>query len=541
MRIEHITLSFGTHEVFRDVTCHIAEDEKVGIVGVNGAGKTTLFKIILGMIEPDDGKIFLPKGSRVGLLPQEIDPSVLRSKTVVFDYLLEGRPIAQLNHELQSLYDLISTTSSKNDLHIQFGKVEAIQERLEYWDEFNAENILMRIITGMGITDRQLFEPLSNLSGGQKSKIAFARLLYSNPEVMLLDEPTNHLDASSKDFVIDFLKNYDGSVLVISHDTPFLDSVTGKTLFVDKLNKSMQMYDGSYSRFQKTRAEQEKALQHKYNIQQREEEKLKLIINKYASVSGKRKRMAQDREKKLERLQKNRVELASHQKDLVFDIEQKRESSDIPIRIRNLSFKYDRASCKNVIDSLSFDLMRGERFLVLGRNGAGKSTLLKLIIGQLQPDKGEVKVGSKTDIGYYAQEHELLVGEATILSNLAGFNMSEAKLRSALSKFLFYGEEVHKTVCSLSPGERSRVALLKLALTGANVLLLDEPTNHLDVETQHAIAKTFSSYKGAMLVVSHNPDFVDNLGIERVLLLPDGLITYYDRNKVEQFQATNSE
>lgn len=273
---------------------------------------------------------------------------------------------------------------------------------------------------------------------------------------------------------------------------------------------------------------------------QKEEEKLKSFIDKYANSSGKRKKMVQDREKKLEKLLKNKIDVSPALKTAKIDIAINRESTTIPLKVQNVSFKYNDYDKKNIINNLSFNLLKGEKFLIVGKNGVGKSTLLKLIVGELKPNSGEIVIGNKTDIGYYAQEHELLDNNKSIIDNFAEVNISQSKLRSVLGRFLFSGDDVFKKVGILSPGERSRVALAKLSLSGANFLILDEPTNHLDPETQTIIADTFKNFPGTMLVVSHNPEFVDNLGIERTLILPDGIISYYDRSLPEYFYKLNT-
>ena len=251
--------------------------------------------------------------------------------------------------------------------------------------------------------------------------------------------------------------------------------------------------------------------------------------------------MAQDREKKLEKLLSNKIEVLSPNKKVKFNLGIDRESSAIPLKIENLCFKYDKDSLQNIINNLNFELHRGEKFLIVGENGVGKSTLLKLIAGLLTADKGNIKIGSKTDLGYYAQELELLDNAKTILENFRDVNYSQKQLRNILARFLFMGNDVYKNVGILSPGEKSRVALAKLSMGGANLLLLDEPTNHLDPETQYLIAEVFKDYQGTMIVVSHNPDFVDNLGIERILILPTGEISYYNRETVEQYKVLNKQ
>lgn len=537
MQIKNLTMSFGTQVLFENINLNIPENEKVGVVGVNGAGKTTFFKIVMGLEYPDDGKIILKNGSRVSWLPQVITEDVEDLNINVLDYLMLGRPIVSLNDKLQRLYEELANPNC--DQNKVYGEIDKIQKQLEYWDVYNAESILQKIIDGMNIDDTILIKKLGELSGGQKSKVAFAKLLYSKPEVILLDEPTNHLDEESKKYVIEYLKRYKGSVFIISHDIDFLNQVTTKTLFLDKRTRKLELFDGNYNRFKKLQLEREEALLRQAQIQQQEENKLREIVNKYTNASGNRKRMAQDREKKLEKLMKEKIQVLDKNKTIDFKIGITREDSKQPLKITDLSFKYDKTDSNNIIDHLNFELSRGEKFLIVGENGAGKSTLLKLIMGLLEPDSGYIKLGNKTDIGYYAQELELLDNESTILDNLISMGYNQSQLRSILSKFLFYGNDVYKNVSVLSPGEKSRVALAKISLSGANMLLLDEPTNHLDPETQNLIAEVFKNYDGTMIVVSHNPEFVDNLGIERLLILPEGKISYYDRDIVEHYQTLN--
>ena len=539
MQFKNLTMSFGAQTIFEDVNLIIPDNVKIGLVGVNGAGKTTLFKLLMGLEYADTGKIITKNGYRIDWLPQVISDDVDNMNIEVLEYLMQARPIEKLNIELQALYDsLADTNNNQNDI---FNKIEKVQKQLDYWDSYNAENTLFKIIDGVKLSDDILLKKLNELSGGQKSKVAFVKLLYSNPEIILLDEPTNHLDEDSKKYIINYLKNYKGTVLIISHDVDFLDQVTTKTLFLDKRTKSFSLYDGNYSYFKRVQKERDENLLRQAQIQQQEEERLREIINKYSSASGNRKRMAQDREKKLEKLLSNKIEVLSPNKKVKFNLDIDRESSTIPLKIENLCFRYDKESSQNIINNLNFELHRGEKFLIVGENGAGKSTLLKLIVGLLTADKGEIKLGNKTDLGYYAQELELLDNAKTILENFRDVNYSQKQLRNILARFLFMGNDVYKNVGILSPGEKSRVALAKLSMSGANLLLLDEPTNHLDPETQYLIAEVFKDYQGTMIVVSHNPDFVDNLGIERILILPTGEISYYNRETVEQYKVLNKQ
>ncbi len=539
MNIKNLTMSFGVQEIFDDVNLQIKDNEKVGIIGMNGAGKSTFFKLIMGKLEPDSGRIILKPGTRIGFLPQVISDEIPSMEISVFDYLLEGRPIKKLEQELSEAYTEASIETDEKKLKFIMKRIGKLQEKLEYYDVYSAENILLKIVTGMNIDSDLLDMQLCNLSGGQKSKIAFARLLYSNPEILLLDEPTNHLDIDTKEYIINYLKNYNGTILVISHDIDFLDQVTTQTLYVDKATHKMELYPGNYEKYMKIRNERLKTLERIHDKQEKEEEKLKKIIAKYIGGNEKKAKIAKDRQKKLARLEEIKVVLEQKQKVAHFKIKINHHSGVVPIKCENVKFGYNEEHI--LIDDLTFDLGRGEKFLIVGENGVGKSTLLKLIVGQLKPLLGEIVINDKTEIGYYAQEHELLDNEKIILENFEGTGLSTKELRSFLGNFLFHGDDVYKKVSVLSPGERSRVALAKLALTGANLLILDEPTNHLDPQTQEMIAKTFKDYEGTMLVVSHNVDFVDNLGIERMLMLPSGEIRYYDKETVMYYQELNNQ
>lgn len=539
MKIENLCMSFGTQTIFDNISFQINNNDKVGIIGVNGAGKSTLFNILLGNITPDSGTITLNTKINLGYLPQVIMDDASNKEETVFEYLLEGRPIKKLKEELNSLYEIIARTQDEYELKKYYKKINCVSELLEYYDEYNAESSLLKIISGMNIEDSLLDLKLKNISGGQKSKVAFARLLYSNPEIMLLDEPTNHLDLDTKDYIIDYLKNYHGIILVISHDIEFLNEVTKKTLYVDKIKHNVEMYNGNYEKYIKIKNERDLAKKRLHDRQIKEEEKLKNIIAKYIRGNEKKANIAKDRIKKLEKLESEKIELEKKNKYTKFNMKINRPSYSISIKCNNLTFGYDEENL--LYKNLNFDLSRGEKLLVVGENGIGKTTLLRLIMGYLKALEGNIEITEKTDIAYYAQEHEILEPNKTILENFANFGLADYEIRRMLGSFLFSGEDIFKKVEVLSPGERSRVALAKISLTGANTLLLDEPTNHLDPMTQLIISDTFKNYEGTMLLVSHNLDFVDNLNINRMLLLPSGRITYYDRDIVMHYEMLDEE
>lgn len=539
MKIENLCMSFGTQTIFDNISFQINNNDKVGIIGVNGAGKSTLFNILLGNITPDAGNITLNSKIKLGYLPQVIMDDASNEEETVFEYLLEGRPIKKLKEELNSLYEAIANLDNEYELKKYYKKINRVSELLEYYDEYNAEGSLLKIISGMNIDDNLLDLKLKNISGGQKSKVAFARLLYSNPEIMLLDEPTNHLDLDTKDYIINYLKNYHGIILVISHDIEFLNEVTKKTLYVDKIKHNVEMYNGNYEKYIKIKNERDLAKKRLYERQQKEEEKLKGIIAKYIRGNEKKANIAKDRIKKLEKLESEKVELEKKNKYTKFNMKINRPSYSVLIKCNNLTFGYDEENL--LYENLNFDLSRGEKLLVVGENGIGKTTLLRLIMGYLKPLEGNIEITEKTDIAYYAQEHEILEPNKTILENFANFGLADYEIRRMLGSFLFSGDDIFKKVEVLSPGERSRVALAKISLTGANTLLLDEPTNHLDPMTQLIISDTFKNYEGTMLLVSHNLDFVDNLNINRMLLLPSGRITYYDRDIVMHYEMLDEE
>lgn len=533
MKGSNLNLSFGLELIYENANFQLNDFDKVGVVGVNGAGKTTLFKVILKNQDLDSGKIDVIN-KRIGYLPQEI---VLEDKDItVFDYIMTARPIEKLEQELTKLYNDVAVTTGKEQDKIM-NKISKTQGLLEYYDYYNAENIMLELISNMNIDFDLLDMKLCDLSGGQKSKIAFAHLLYSKPEILLLDEPTNHLDVGTRKFITNYLKNYKGMVLIISHDIEFLNDIVNKTLYVDKAEKSLSVYNGNYRDFMKKRAAEKEAKEKLIEKQEKEIEKLRSTVLLYSNSSGNRKKMAQSREKVLDKKMDELLVRDKTLKKVRLNIKPDREGSKIPVKINNITFGYNE---HKLIKDLSLNITNRERFLIVGENGVGKSTLLKLIVGKLKPDSGSIWYGNKTDIAYYAQELELLDLDKTIIANVDNDTYTERELRTVLGNFLFYGEDVFKKAQVLSPGEKARVALCKILLKKANLLILDEPTNHLDPETQQIIGENFKNYEGTIIMVSHNPAFTSNIGINRILILPNGKITNYSDEKLEYYYKLNT-
>ena len=534
MLVKNMNLKFGLETIFDNININIPDDTKTGIVGVNGSGKTTFFKVILNKQELDSGNVTFFNKKRISYLPQIITDEIPDIDITVFEFLLEGRPIKKLSDQIEKLY-IETTQVSEKEANKRLDKIGKLQMELDYYEPYTAEEELLKLISNMKIDDKLLNQKLNTLSGGQKSKIAFIRLLYSKPDLILLDEPTNHLDYETRDFVIDYLKNYNGGVFIISHDIDFLNRIVDKILYLDKVTHKMELINGNYSQFLRIKKEKEELLTKTAEIQERERQKLVEIIERYRHGNEKKAKIAKDRMKKLEKLEENMVVIEKKQKKTNLKITQERESTKHPLIITDLCFKYNKSDKRNLIYKLNFDIKRGEKFLIVGENGVGKSTLLKLIVGELTPDSGEIRFGDKTDIGYYAQEHDHLDLEKNIFESLDEFDLTDNEKIGYLGRFLFYGDDRYKKVKVLSPGERSRLALLILSLKKANFLILDEPTNHFDPDTQKIIAKNFKDFPGTLIIVSHNEEFVNDLGIERILVLPEGNIHYYDKNIVKKY------
>lgn len=547
MKASHLHLAYGTKIVYDDCDFHLEPGDKVGIVGVNGAGKTTLFKIILGQQQLDDGKIELPS-LRLGHLPQEITIPPEQHDITVWEYVAAGRPVDDLQNQLNAEYEKLAKYPDSAAI---LERINQLQDLIDSYDLANFDYELLKILEKMHL-DNLMNQKMSELSGGQKSKVAFARVLFENAGLLLLDEPTNHLDVETKRFVANFLRNYRGTVLVISHDVEFLDTITNKTLFVNKTTHKIKVYKGNYTAFRRQYAEEKAAEDARITEQEREIKRLSEFVARARAAKRSNTAligMGHQREKVLA---KKLAELETREQDyahVAMHITPAKQSGKVPLEVQNLSFHYPDGP--RLYDGLSFALTRGEKFLIVGENGVGKSTLLKLIVGELTPNSGSVIIGQNTTIAYYAQELEILDERRTILENVQSYDFTDTELRGILSNFLFYGDDIYKKVSVLSPGEKARVALCKILLKRANLVILDEPTNHFDPETQKIIGENLKDYDGTIIMVSHNPAFVEQIGITRMLIVPPhnddktvanlAMIKNYSRELLEYYYYLNSD
>jgi len=529
--VKNLQKSFNDNLLFKNVSFSLMDKDCVAIIGLNGAGKSTLLKILLNQIDYDSGEIYFGTSPRIGWMPQTVDELNLPADMNVYDFLRSGRPLEQIQNEINQCYEKISQIGATPEILDKIGKY---QEQFEYWDGYNAESELETMIDQMGVNRENLTKTIGELSGGQKSKISFIRTLYSKPNILFLDEPTNHLDAISREWMTDYLSRMNASILFISHDEDFIRKLADKILYIDAMAHNANLYKFGYDKFISVLAENNIALQEQIKKQMKKIEKIEQFIEKQKNKSGKIKRQAQSKEKMVEKMRAELPDVPPEKRQIKLDIRPKRISDIIPVSVEKLYFAYNPEH--KVIKNLSFSLNQGENFVIVGENGAGKSTLLKLIYGKLTPDSGEIKIGKKTDIAYYAQEHETLNKNDTVFDSVSDeCDLTTTQIRSVLNNFNFPETKLSQTIKTLSPGERSRLEIAKLCLTGANTILLDEPTNHLDVITKKTLAQSLSEYGGTIIVVSHDTEFLKLLGVERMLMLPSGKLKFFDENIIKSF------
>jgi len=502
----NISLSFGTELILKDITFNINQNERVGVVGANGAGKSTLFKIISGITKPDTGDIFISKGFKIGLLQQNAG---LASENTIWDEMISAYDhLISMEKRIKELEKLISTEKDEQLLSSYMKQYSTLSDKFAASGGFEYNSRTRGILKGLGFDESDFARKIETLSGGQKTRLALAKLLLEEPDILLLDEPTNHLDISSTEWLEDFLKNYRKTFLVISHDRYFLDTVTNKILEIE--NNQCTAYKGNYSQYVSKKAENRKIQQKHYELQQKEIARLEAFIEQQKRWNRERNIIAaESRRKAIERMEK-----IDKPKNLPGKIRINFKSSitsgnDV-LFVKNLSKEYPG---KQLFKDISFDIKRNEKVFLLGPNGCGKSTLLKILSGYIEKTSGDFEYGHNVIIGYYDQEQENLDESKTIIEELldSDIDATVTEIRNALASFLFYGEDVFKNISVLSGGEKSRICLLKLLFSGANLLILDEPTNHLDINSREALEESLLNFEGTILAVSHDRYFINKI------------------------------
>ena len=531
-----ICKSYGIRDVLKDITFSINEGDKVGIIGANGEGKSTLFKIITKEISQDSGEIFIDKNKTLGYLSQNLalnsDKNIYEEALSVFQELLNiEERLSSLEIKMNEPYD--ENNASYHDKLIK--DYTTLQDIYSHKGGYVYKGEISRVLKGLGFTEDDFYKSIDTLSGGQKTRVALCKLLLRKPDIILLDEPTNHLDLEAISWLEDYMKNYKGTVLVISHDRFFLDSVTTSTFEV--IAGKVECYNVPYSKFIDLRKKNYEAKLKAYNLQQAEIKRQEAIIEKFRSFNREKSiRAAESREKVLDKMEK--IEAPTHEKEgSKIKFEASIKSGYDVLHIENMAKSYGE---KVLFSNLNIDLKRGEKVALIGENGRGKTTLFKIIMDKVEADKGVKVLGTNVNVGYYDQEQSDLNLDKTILDEVwdAFPNLTTSKLRSYLASFLFTGDDVFKVINTLSGGEKCRINLLKLMLSKSNLLLLDEPTNHLDIISREALEDAILEYDGTLMVISHDRYFLNKV-IGRILELKEdgvseylGNYSYYQEKKL---------
>lgn len=531
-----ISKSYGIRDVLKNITFSINEGDKVGIIGGNGEGKSTLFKIISKEISQDSGEIFIDKNRTIGYLTQHVDLDL--NNTIYDEMNLVFKELTDIENKLHTLEIKMNEPYDENkaSYHEKIIKdYTTLQDLYSHKGGYTYKGEISRVLKGLGFLEEDFDKIIYTLSGGQKTRVALCKLLLKNPDIILLDEPTNHLDLQAIEWLEDYLKNYKGTVLVISHDRFFLDTVTNNTFEV--INGHINCYNVSYTKFIEQRNKNYEAQLKAYNLQQAEIKRQEAIIEKFRSFNREKSiRAAESREKALDKMEK--IDAPDKEKEATkIKFETSVKSGYDVLHIENLAKSYGD---KKLFYNLNLDLKRSEKVALIGENGRGKTTLFKIILDSLSPDNGKVVLGTNVNVGYYDQEQSDLNLDKTILDEVWDEfpNLTTSKLRGALASFLFTGDDVFKIINTLSGGEKCRINLLKLMLSRSNLLLLDEPTNHLDIMSREALEDALLSYDGTLIVISHDRYFLNKV-INRILELNEdgikeflGNYSYYQEKKI---------
>ena len=522
----NLSKSFGAEDLFSDLSFGIPHHGRVGLVGANGVGKSTLLRILVGEEEASGGTVHRSRNCVIGYLPQE---ARLESERTLWDEVLTVfDSTLSLQQELHRMEARLAGKEVSEELLNQYG---CMQARFDHMGGYTFETQIRMTLTGLGFSKNDEKRPVSQLSGGQRTRAMLAKLLLSKPDLLLLDEPTNHLDIEAVEWLENYFKDWPGGVLIVSHDRYFLDQVANT---IWEMTPQLEEYRGNYSAYMLQRQERYEKRLSEYKAQQEFIEKEEEYIRR--NIAGQNTRQAQGRRKRLERmLEEARLTPPTQKRALHLNLRAADRSGDLVLRTRSLQVGYADEG-KPLFEVPDLTLVRNECAAIIGPNGAGKSTFLKTLLEKTPPYSGEAVLGSNLKIGYFAQAHEGLHPDRTLMEEIQSVapKMLPAEVRDYLAKFLFTGDDVFKTVSLLSGGERGRLALACLALQGSNLLLLDEPTNHLDLPSQEILQSVLADFRGTILLVSHDRYLIDALATQIWEVDPD-------RKTLISFEGTYSE
>ena len=520
LSVNNIRKAFGEEVVLDGVSFQMNEHDKTALIGRNGAGKTTLIRIILGELRADEGDVILPKDVTVGYLSQHQD---MEGDRGIYDTVIDvKRDLLEVESRLREVEEEMKHLAG-DALTEAYKEYERLNHRFEQENGYALRSEVTGIIKGLGFSEGEFDKPVSQLSGGQKTRVALARILLSSPKLLILDEPTNHLDMASIAWLEGYLAQYKGAVLVVSHDRYFLNRIVNRVVEIEH-NRSMT-YLGNYDEFYEKKAQVREAERRRYVNQQREIKHQEEVIAKLRSFNREKSiKRAESREKMLEKIERVEKPLAEEQGMRIRLVPRIESGKDV-LTVTGLTKSFPG---KPLFHDISFLIKKGERVALLGENGTGKTTMLKIIRGLLPADAGTIREGAKVSIGYYDQEQQNFNESNTVFGEISDDhpNMNNTEIRNTLALFLFTGEDVFKPISALSGGERGRLSLVKLMLSEANFLLLDEPTNHLDITSKEILEEALRSYEGTVFYVSHDRYFVDKTATRILDLTHETIISY---------------
>ena len=522
LQTQNVTRRFGGEELFSGITFEIKENARIGLVGRNGAGKSTLLKILADIEAPDEGRVMRKKDLTIGFLDQH---GGLESKRTIWEEMKHVfAPVLAIEKQLRAIEQKMALKSSTDDAAFQetLKEYTRLQEAFERQNGYGYRSEIKMVLHGFKFYEEDYDKPIAYLSGGQKTRLALAKLLLQKKDLLILDEPTNHLDIETLSWLENYLINYTGALVLVSHDRYFLDKLTTETYELSY--RQMHYFKGNYSDYLKQKAAFIEKQTKDYEKQQKEIAEMEDFIARNL-VRASTTRRAQSRRKQLEKMERIEKPMGD-ERSAFFSFRPERQSGNIVLQAKNLAIGYGQNEVLS--QKIDLDIRKGDVIALIGPNGIGKSTLLQTLVKQIDPVDGEFNYGTKVDIGYYEQEQENLTPSNTVLKEVWDEHplMNEETVRTFLGSFLFRGEDVEKTVSTLSGGERARVSLAKLALNHDNFLILDEPTNHLDIDSKEVLENALIDYQGTLLFVSHDRYFINRLATKVLEINPKGTTLY---------------